>query len=215
MTSPGPRYNPDMKRLMRVTCALSSVTVLYATALAEKLAVHVYDVLSGDTIGVRVHRKPLKIHLWGVAAPVAGQPHMAQAKKFFSDLILGKDVIVDIRGVESNGDRIAKILWTKLPADRPGAIPPTVDIGREMVSAGLAWWNPTEAQAASDLKAAEDTAKKGKKGLWADPHPVAPWTYGKPKTKPTGKPTGKPTVKPKHKGPAGPARPGETGRSGK
>jgi endonuclease YncB( thermonuclease family) len=169
---------------------LLCVAALSAAAVAEKLSVHVYEVPTGDTIGVKVRRRPMKIHLWGVAAPVAGQPYAAQAKKLLSNLLLGKDVFVDVKSVLAGGDRVGKILLPRPPGPGAAGIAPPVDVGLETVSAGSAWWNPTVAPGAKDLQSAQTSAKAAKKGLWVDPHPVAPWTYAKGHEK-TTQPAGK------------------------
>jgi endonuclease YncB( thermonuclease family) len=58
------------------------------------------------------------------------------------------------------------------------------DVGLEQISAGLAWWYRAYAheQTARDRElyaAAEEKARAGKTGLWADASPVPPWDWRK------------------------------------
>lgn len=172
-----------MEQLMRVMCVLAGGAALGTAAFAEKISVHVNQIDSGDTIEVKLRRKPVKIHLWGIAAPVKGQAFFSQSKMYLSGLILNKDVIADVKAAQPGGDLVAKITWLK-PATGSGAFSQVVDVGLQTVEAGTSWWNPTVASGAKDLQSAQIQAKSVKKGLWALPNPVAPWTYGKPKAKP-------------------------------
>ena len=52
-------------------------------------------------------------------------------------------------------------------------------LGRELVSAGLAWWYEAYAPDAAVLGELERLARDGRTGLWCDPNPVAPWDFRK------------------------------------
>ena len=164
--------------------ALLFATAVGTPALALNLSVHVNQVETGDTIVVKLRRKAVKIHLWGVAAPVKGQPYFAQSKKALSDMLLNKDVFADVKSTPDAGNILATVAWVKPATGKGTTIPQIVDVGLATVSAGSAWWYPTAAPAAKDLQGAQVQAKAGKKGLWAEPNPVAPWTFGKSKPKP-------------------------------
>jgi endonuclease YncB( thermonuclease family) len=57
-----------------------------------------------------------------------------------------------------------------------------VDVNLGMVSAGFAWHNKDyeKEQSFADraaYAAAEDDARRARRGLWADPRPVPPWEF--------------------------------------
>ncbi len=49
-------------------------------------------------------------------------------------------------------------------------------INREMVAEGWAW-HYVQYSKSPELAAAEKRARAARRGLWADPHPIAPWLY--------------------------------------
>jgi endonuclease YncB( thermonuclease family) len=56
-------------------------------------------------------------------------------------------------------------------------------VGIEYVGAGFAWWYRTYAREQPDeareaYEAAVQEAQATKRGLWVDPHAVAPWEWG-------------------------------------
>ncbi len=48
---------------------------------------------------------------------------------------------------------------------------------RELVKAGFAWWYRKYAPDDEMLEQLEREARRIKRGLWADPHPVPPWEW--------------------------------------
>jgi endonuclease YncB( thermonuclease family) len=72
--------------------------------------------------------------------------------------------------VTQGHDRYGRIIGAiRLPDGR--------DLNAELVRAGLAWWYRKYAPNDVNLQAFEETARKGKVGLWKDANPVAPWDY--------------------------------------
>jgi endonuclease YncB( thermonuclease family) len=55
-------------------------------------------------------------------------------------------------------------------------LPDGRSLNQELVRAGFAWWFRKYSR---DLRLAhlEEEAREGRRGLWADPSPEAPWTY--------------------------------------
>ncbi len=51
-----------------------------------------------------------------------------------------------------------------------------VNVNRELVRLGLAWRYEAYSKDAA-LLAAQNEAKAARRGLWADPAPVAPWEW--------------------------------------
>jgi endonuclease YncB( thermonuclease family) len=52
------------------------------------------------------------------------------------------------------------------------------DINLEMVQDGMAW-HYVQYSKSKELAAAEEAARKAKKGLWVDKEPVPPWEFRK------------------------------------
>lgn len=52
------------------------------------------------------------------------------------------------------------------------------DVNAHLVRQGLAWWYRKYSDEPK-LKAAEDAARRERRGLWVDPSPVAPWDWRK------------------------------------
>ncbi len=50
-------------------------------------------------------------------------------------------------------------------------------LNRELVKAGFAWWYRRYAPDDETLAQLEHEARAAKRGLWADPHAVAPWEW--------------------------------------
>lgn len=125
---------------------------------------HVIAVHDGDTISVRTAKATLRVRLADIDCPEMAQPHGAQAKDFTAKLVFGEDVSIETRGLDQYNRVIARV---------------TVggrDVNEALVRAGLAW---VYSRGAPDraLSEAERDARSRRTGLWADPSPVAPWTW--------------------------------------
>lgn len=131
----------------------------------------VVAVTDGDTVKVLVNGHDLyKIRLSGIDAPEKKQPFGQKAKTMMSDMVFGKDVVVE---------------WNK--KDRYGRTIGVVrvngqDAGLALVRAGLAWHykkyqrdqSPADRERYS---AAEDLARAQRVGLWVDGEAVPPWEW--------------------------------------
>src|SRR5262249_3053400 len=89
-----------------------------------------------------------------------------RAKQFTSDLTFGKVVRVEPTDRDQYGRIVADMI---LPDGR--------NLNLELVRAGLAWWYRRYAPRDGVLEQLEVEARAGRRGLWADPHPVPPWEW--------------------------------------
>lgn len=121
---------------------------------------------SGDTIEVMHENHPERVRLNGIDCPEKAQAFGTKAKEFTSNLCFGKTVQVEEHGHDRYGRTIGEI--------RTGD---NKDVNHELVAAGMAWWYRKYAPKDSVLQELEETAKREKRGLWADPAPVAPWDF--------------------------------------
>ena len=109
-----------------------------------------------DTAGQRV-----RVRLVGIDAPELDQPMGRESRAALAAKLAGGIVRVEGDARDQHG----RLLGTLRLADR--------DLNREMVAEGWAWAFTGFADD-DDLIAAESAARRGRRGLWADPQPQPP-----------------------------------------
>ncbi|NTU53410.1 MAG: nuclease [Chlorobiaceae bacterium] len=127
----------------------------------------VVKVADGDTITV-LHNDNTqeKIRLYGIDSPEKTQPFGTRARQYISTLVFGKQVTMRTMSRDRYGRSVA---WVSVGE---------TNVNAEMVKAGYAWHYRQYSDDPA-LQQFENEARKAKRGLWADPHPVAPWDYRK------------------------------------
>lgn len=99
-----------------------------------------------------------------------------RARQFTGDLAFGQTVAVKIHDTDRYGRTVAEII---LPDGR--------NLNHELVRAGFAWWYQQYARNENALAALQQQARAARKGVWADPHAVAPWEWRRTsRTRPVG-----------------------------
>lgn len=156
-----------MARLVFLALLIVSSTQLLADTLAGK----VVGVADGDTITVLDgSRTQHRIRLQGIDAPEKRQAFGNVSRRALSDLVHGKDVVIEYH----NQDRYGRILGIVLIGGR--------DVNLGMVQAGMAWHykqyqrDQTPANRIAYAQAELDARAAGR-GLWRDAHPIAPWDF--------------------------------------
>lgn len=148
---------------------LASAFTLSSAATITGLVVGVTD---GDTVTVLdASNTQHKIRLSGIDAPEKKQAFGERSKQSLSDLVFKKQVSVEIDKKDRYGRDVGKILLST-----------GQDVNLEQVTRGFAWhYKAYEGeQSANDRKLydfAEQGARAGRRGLWADADPVPPWEY--------------------------------------
>jgi len=143
--------------------------------LADTLEGRVVGVSDGDTITVLdSSKKQHKIRLAGIDAPEKKQAFGQASKVRLSDLVFGKDVVLDCGKTDRYRREICIVMINGQDAN----------LGQ--VRAGMAWWyrkyqNEQTAQQRAVYEAAEAAAAAGRVGLWRDAGPVPPWEWRKAK----------------------------------
>ncbi len=128
----------------------------------------VVKVLDGDSIRVKRGNRIVEIRLYGIDAPEYGQRYGEQARLYLRRLLLGKTVSVKPVDV----DRYRRVVALVGVHGRLA--------NREMVREGLAWMYPRycrKKKLCSELKRLQEKARKQRRGLWRDAHPVSPWEF--------------------------------------
>ena len=131
----------------------------------------VISIADGDTLTVldrdkRQHR----VRLLGIDAPERGQDFGERSRQSLADLVFNKQVHVIVPKLDRYGRKLGKVTLGR------------TDVNLEQLRAGMAWYYR---QYAADVfkddrpiyDRAEREAKAAKRGLWADPRPVAPWEF--------------------------------------
>lgn len=141
---------------------------LLATA-SESLTGNVVAILDGDTIDVlSPDKKPVRVRLDGIDAPEKKQPFATKSRKALADLVAEKEVRVEIQGEDRYKRKVGVVHLGN------------VNVNERLVRDGWAWHFVKYAKDNKTLAAAEQEARKAKRGLWADSKPpVPPWEWRK------------------------------------
>lgn len=134
--------------------------------------VHVYD---GDTIGVLRDGREIRLRLEGIDCPEWDMDFGSQARRFTSELVLGKDVAVRFKEWDQYNRVVGRV---------------TVDgkdLSLELIAAGLAWHYRRYSDDPA-LEAAEHRARDARIGLWSAPNPIPPWEFKAEQRPPTPEP---------------------------
>lgn len=154
---------------------LALLGLMSAQAAAYEISGKVVSVADGDTITVLEGKQRHKIRLASIDAPEKGgsskrpgQPFGDASRKFLSELVAGKTVVLTCYEADNYGRHVCDI-----PLDQGTA-------NQLMVYAGYAWANrqaDDKYLRDSTLLALQADARQNKRGLWAESDPVAPWVW--------------------------------------
>lgn len=156
------------------------ICLVIGFAGAQTIAGKVVGISDGDTLTVLdAGRRQHKIRLSGIDAPEKAQPFGQRSKDNLSNLVFGKQVVVDAGKTDRYGRTVGKVVVDG------------VDANLEQVRAGLAWHYKKyeREQSADDRMAyaqAEAGARAGRVGLWRDRTQDAPWDWRGCMRKPPG-----------------------------
>lgn len=158
---------------MRLAVAVFLAFSTYSS-LAAELTGRVTGIADGDTLNIFIEcvKFEVPIRLAGIDAPEKGMAFGNVSKQSLSDMAFGKTVTVEWHKKDRYGRLVGKIMVDGL------------DANLEQVKKGLAWhykdYQGEQSPADKDAYAsAENDARAARSGLWADPDPIAPWTYRK------------------------------------
>lgn len=157
--------------LLFLSCDFSTLTFAEKLDTLSEQQYKVVSVKDGDTIGVLMDGKEVKIRFNHIDCPEKSQPFGKKAKQFVSDHCYGK--MVRLKG--NKKDRYGRILAEVF-------LPNKKNLNKELVKNGLAW-HFTKYSSDKDYAQLEQQARKKKIGLWSEPNPVAPWDWRKERRK--------------------------------
>lgn len=137
---------------------------------AETLKGKIVKVSDGDTATLLdKNNMQYIIRLHGIDAPESGQEYGNRAKQHLSGLIAGKQVSVDVKGMDMY-KRVLGVIYLG-----------EVNINAKMVEDGFAW-NYKYSKDKYYIKL-QNQAKENKRGLWQGNKPIDPWQFRKNKNK--------------------------------
>jgi len=139
---------------------------LAATTLAFAWSGECVRVPDGDDVVVRHDGREFRIRLYGIDCPEFNQPYGDKAKEFAERMVLGKDVEVEVVDCDHVHRRL--VAWVSVGG---------TSVNKELLREGLAWWYRKYAPGNKELEALEKEAREGRKGLWEQENPVAPWIW--------------------------------------
>lgn len=141
------------------------------TATAEPRFSHSFNgtvlaVLEGDLFSILHQGKSVKVRLADVDCPEEGQAFSKEAKQFSAMRVHSGPVTVHVKELDRKGQAVAEIIL----------MDNGLSLNKELVKAGLAWWQwkNTDDTSYGDL---EETARKMKIGLWKTAEPTPPWEF--------------------------------------
>jgi micrococcal nuclease len=149
---------------MRVALFFVLLLSLPGSALADFVG-RVVKVSDGDTVTVLLDNRQIKVRLDSIDAPEMKQAFGRRSQQSLSEICAAKTARVIDRGHDRYGRTVGVIVCDG------------VDANSEQVRRGMAWVYERYAPRNSPLYGMQGEARNTRRGLWADPHPVAPWDY--------------------------------------
>ena len=161
--------NSPSSRRWVILVILAACPLLAAAPRSIILRGTIVGVHDGDSCTLLVGTTQHKIRLEGIDTPELGQPFGTRAKQGLSKYVFSRQVTVHVSGKDSYGRSLGTILVDGK------------NINLQLVTDGLAWHYK---QYSNDRKLAqaESSARRAKRGLWADADAMAPWQWRRMRT---------------------------------
>lgn len=155
-------------RAARARALLIATAVLLTVpppALAADITGRVVGVVDGGAIHVlTADLATVRVHLADIDTPEKAQPFGVRAKEVLSGLAYGNETRVAV----VDDDRYGRSVGRVYVGDS--------EVSVEMLRSRMAWVYRKYSRR-PELLVVEKEARDAKRGLWADPHPVAPWEW--------------------------------------
>jgi endonuclease YncB( thermonuclease family) len=152
--------------IIHITVAVLTI----GSAAATTLTGHVIRVKDGDSFIMRSGGLTYEVRMYGIDAPELKQPYGKQSAKALRSYIHNKNIKIIKSGSDHYGRLVGKVYINK------------TYINLKMVKQGHAHWYRKYAPKDKNLKEAEQSARKSKRGLWSHPKPELPFKWRKAKT---------------------------------
>ena len=151
-------------RLISIVFFLSLSPYIFSQENSKQFYGVVVKIVDGDTYDILTANKSVfRIRMNGIDAPEKGQAYSQKAKDYLGKLCMDQTIRIKWYSRDRNGRYIAD-----------GYLKDGHSLSLEMIKAGYAWHFKKYSRD-TILSDAEIKAKQTQSGLWADPHPIAPW----------------------------------------
>jgi endonuclease YncB( thermonuclease family) len=172
---------PNPKPLLTFVSTAIFSLLLGASVSAQSFSGSVIAVADGDTISITTDAVPpglavksaqtISVRLEGIDAPEHGQPFGDASRQHLSAIVYGKQVNLNCQGPDRYERWACKVL-----------LPNGEDVCLDQIQAGMAWHYKQyqRLQNATDRAAygaAEDQARRAKRGLWSEANPIQPQDF--------------------------------------
>ena len=151
--------------------AVVALSILTTTIKAETISGRVVGIADGDTLTLLdATNTQHKIRLAGIDSPEKSQPFGQHCKKSLSDLAYDRVATVETSKLDRYGRAIGKV-WVD-----------SQDVNLEQIRRGCGWHykkyqNEQILDDRLSYSRAEESARAGKIGLWAEQVPTSPWDW--------------------------------------
>jgi endonuclease YncB( thermonuclease family) len=151
---------------MKLAISLMSLWFAAASPALAPLTGLVVAVHDGDALTVQIGSSLYKVRLSDVDAPEMGQVFGKQARDFTKQMVLGRQVQVNVSMIDRHDRRVGEVIvedgWV---------------LNEELVHAGFAWHYRVSPTKNERLQRLEQYAFSKKLGLWVEKEPLPPWEF--------------------------------------
>jgi len=145
---------------------VSLILIFSSIAHSEPISGRVVGISDGDTLTVLDGSNTQhKVRLAAIDAPEKAQAFGQRAKQKLSELCYGKTASINVVTTDRYGRSVCDV-------DCAG-----INANEVMVQSGFAWVYRKYDKGHEHLYPLEEEARNARRGLWADPNPLAPWEW--------------------------------------
>lgn len=126
----------------------------------------VVKVSDGDTLWAERGKERVKVRLDKIDAPESDQKWGKESREVLAELVMGREVELKGEALDRYGRRLAVVVCEGR------------EVNLEMVKRGLAWHYAYHDKT-QEYRAAEEEARRERRGLWKDEAPVNPYEWRK------------------------------------
>lgn len=160
-----PKGDGMVKAGLTILCGLWLLWACTTAAAGEHFSAEAVEIIDGDSFWVLASGRRIEIRLWGVDCPEWTQPYSREAEEMTSQLLIGKELLVQAEDTDVYGRTVAQVFV----GDH--------SINEELVRQGAAWVFSRYCRQpiCSQWRALQKEAQQQRVGLWSLPNPEPPW----------------------------------------
>ena len=160
-----PKGRPARTAGLTILCGLWLLWSWTTAAAGEQFAAEAVEIIDGDSFWVVAAGRRVEIRLWGVDCPEWTQPYSREAEEKTSQLLMGKELLVQTEDTDVYGRTVAQVFVGEQ------------NINEELVRQGAAWVFSRYCRQpiCSQWRTLQEEAQQQGVGLWSLPNPEPPW----------------------------------------